>query len=70
MNTRSESIILSPKGTLESCAKFAIDDTATPFIFRKLEIEGEGEYIFSGYIKADAAGTLTIGDQKIGRAHV
>lgn len=65
MNTRSESIILSPKGTLESCAKFAIDDTATPFIFRKLEIEGEGEYIFSGYIKADAAGTLTIGDQTV-----
>lgn len=65
MNTRSEAIITSPQGTLESCAKFAIDDTATPFIFRKLEIEGEGEYIFSGYIKADASATLKIRDQTV-----
>lgn len=65
MNARSESIILSPKGTLESCAKFAIDDPETPFIFRRLEIEGEGEYIFSGYVKADMTATLKIGDQTV-----
>ena len=65
MNSRNEAIITSPKGYLESCAKFSIDDTATPFIFRKLEIEEEGEYIFSGYIKADASATLTIGDQTV-----
>lgn len=50
----------SPFGNDEECAKFTIDDITDPFVLHGIMTVGQN-YVFSCWLKSEAAGTLSVG---------
>lgn len=50
--------VVNPQGKEDTCAKFSIDDTITPFTLHDIA-EVNQEYVLSFWVKSDAKGKLT-----------
>ena len=59
MNTIQSYTTISPLGIEEECAKFVIDDVATPFVLHNVMLMPQ-TYSFSFWAKADALSSLNI----------
>ena len=64
MNTLASHSTEFIPGTEETCAKFTIDDPATPFVLHAITRANQ-EYTLGLWIKADADGTVTVNDHAI-----
>ena len=59
MNYLETCRVTNPQGKEDTCAKFVIDDIATPFTLHNIT-EVNQEYALSFWIKSDAEGQLTV----------
>lgn len=62
MNTLESVIVTSPVDKDEECAKFVIDNCASPFTLNNIMVVGEN-YTFSAWIKSESAATITVNDE-------
>lgn len=59
MNTLNVTTIESPRGYMEECAHFVIDDVTMPFALNDIMSIGE-EYTFSAWIKSDGENEIQV----------
>ena len=64
MNTLESVSILTPANKEEICAKFVVTDPTDPFVLFDVVVI-DNEYTFSCWIKSEADGSFTVGDETI-----
>jgi hypothetical protein len=63
MNTLETYQIMAPSNKEDTCAKFIIDDTTSPFLFDNIMRAGN-KYAFSCWLKSEAEGSITIANNQ------
>lgn len=59
MNSLTAINIENPRGKLDECSKFIIDDVNTPFTFHDI-VDMDQEYTISFWVKSDGAGRMNV----------
>lgn len=62
MNSLEATQVTAPNGKTDDCAKFTITSADSTFTFQDITMVDQ-EYVFGCYVKSDAAGAITVGDE-------
>lgn len=64
MNVLENTIISTPSGVEDTCAKLTIDDTTLPFIFHNIS-QADEAYTLSFWVRSEAEGSIMVGGATI-----